>query len=345
MDLEVYSNLNSVEDKDEALILLMQQITKDETVFDNDINDIVNIFDDIYKNQYHHKYSLITGVVLELGELKDGSAEFLIGFLNDIYKEIEHSNERLKLSIGKLIDHINLELVRQRHLNEHYGDHIDLISDKINNVDNKVNSMVSDASERIVELDVNMKKSENKLKGYESQSITILGIFSGIVMVFFGGLNFAANAFQNINNISIYRLTFVICLIGFIMFNCVFILIHFVSKLTNSEIKEKCNKCTNEIAMTCYSIDENSKGTICQNYCNPVEKFKNLYPVVFYVDIFLVTCMVTVFLIWSISHKKYIDLGLVIIMGAAIHLIYSYVGDKRKRKYNKGDEIARSLVD
>lgn len=88
-------------------------------------------------------------------------------------------------------------------------------------------------SKSIVEegISENLKEFKSELKNVEREYITILGIFSGIVLAFVGSLIFSTSVLQYINSISIYRLFFVIILIGLILINALYFLFAFILKI------------------------------------------------------------------------------------------------------------------
>ena len=61
--------------------------------------------------------------------------------------------------------------------------------------------------------------------------ITILGIFSSIVITFVAGMVFSSSILNNIDKVSIYRLTFVIILIAMMLFNLLNLLLDFIAKV------------------------------------------------------------------------------------------------------------------
>mgnify|MGYP003275823203 FL=1 len=71
------------------------------------------------------------------------------------------------------------------------------------------------------------EKAANMQKDY----ITILGIFSSIVITFVAGMLFSSSILNNIDKVSIYRLTFVIILIAMMLFNLLNLLLDFIAKV------------------------------------------------------------------------------------------------------------------
>jgi len=80
-----------------------------------------------------------------------------------------------------------------------------------------------------------IKKSfEDEFKIIQREYITILGIFSSIILAFVGGITFSNSIFENFNKGSIYRLVLVICLLSFILLNTINLLTTFIKNINQS---------------------------------------------------------------------------------------------------------------
>lgn len=77
---------------------------------------------------------------------------------------------------------------------------------------------------------------QSELKGIQKEYITILGIFASVVLTFVGGLVFTSSILQNMHQVSIYRLVFVIALLGLVVFDVIMILIKFLYDINDSYI-------------------------------------------------------------------------------------------------------------
>jgi len=65
----------------------------------------------------------------------------------------------------------------------------------------------------------------------QKEYITILGIFSSIVIAFVAGLVFSSSVLNNMDKVSIYRLTFVMLGIAWMLFNLVNLLLDFLKRI------------------------------------------------------------------------------------------------------------------
>ena len=106
-------------------------------------------------------------------------------------------------------------------------DHFQLALHQIENVKDILRTGTSEVVEGI--------RKENK--GIEREYITILAIFSSIVVAFVGGLNFSNEVLRNMGSISIYRLILVVDFLGFIILNLVYMMIRLIFEMNDMEIK------------------------------------------------------------------------------------------------------------
>lgn len=118
-------------------------------------------------------------------------------------------------------------------------DHFQLALHQIENVKDILRTGTSEVVEGI--------RKENK--GIEREYITILAIFSSIVVAFVGGLNFSNEVLRNMGSISIYRLILVVDFLGFIILNLVYMMIRLIFEINDMEIKYFKIKSLNNIML------------------------------------------------------------------------------------------------
>lgn len=105
------------------------------------------------------------------------------------------------------------------------------------------------------------------------QSISILGIFSGVVVTFFGGLKITTSVFSNLSsNIGKFRIVFMTSLVGMILFNTVNLLLSFLNKISNYNNN--------------YSTDQKVKNSL-----------------LFWFNLFMISIMVLSTALWFIAKK------------------------------------------
>jgi hypothetical protein len=250
----------------DKIIKILEEITEFDKEKDNDerlneiAEDLINYYD---KNKRHH-YSAISYFILYI--LHDQDEEYLLNNLLMLkqYFERNGKNEYVE-KIEKVYDHVQLETTRKKYNEEQ--------SRKIQEY--------TDTSKK--ELENLFNEQKERLNSLYGDIITVLGIFSAIIIAFFGGINLLGSALNNIKNVSIYRLSFIILLIGLITFNIIFMLLYVISKLLKKEISPKCKS----------------------DFCNGCKKMTisciTKYPIVFGFN--LISFIFIGFIIYAYLHK------------------------------------------
>lgn len=194
-------------------------------------------------DNFRHLYFGIYDLIFRLREEEREVLMYNLTAMQEVVSKRPTESEHFKKCLKKLYDHLMLEISRIARL----GNYNDIVND------------YTDASKRFTEVKVEMQKQlffakeqmsqmNKKMDGFNSQSITVLSIFTGIVMAFFGGFTILGGAFNNINNQNNAKLFFMICLLGFVLFNTIFVFIYSASKISGKNISitcrhEKCEDC------------------------------------------------------------------------------------------------------
>lgn len=102
-------------------------------------------------------------------------------------------------------------------------DHFHLALHQIENVQNILTESVAEAKDSV----------KKEVKGVQKEYITILGIFSSVILAFVGGITFSSSVLQNIDAISIYRLLMVIDLLAIVLINSIYVLVKFIMHIND----------------------------------------------------------------------------------------------------------------
>lgn len=156
-------------------------------------------------------------------------------------KEIENkfncNFEKKNTNLLKIIENIKLELVR---INTNLSIKMKMDQfDKIMRVQSKEKS----------EFEKKINLAEQNIDKTQGQVITILSIFAGIIIAFFGGTNLLANAITEFNKSNKFMSYSLVIIIGIIMFNIIYLLLYSISKIVKIPIsigtcKSECIKCS-----------------------------------------------------------------------------------------------------
>lgn len=212
-------------------------------------DDWFRIKDNIDKELFSGRfsgYSVISDYIEELG---DDQRDIL---QSNAYKhrekclKIENGSESLD-NIEKLLEHILLEIPRASQ-NSKMKTQVSTIS--------MMNRKIREESKKFKE---EISKHEIKMEKMQGEFISILSIFSAIIIAFFGGINLLGSALTNIEKCSKYRLITIVLIVGLIMFNIIYMLLYTISRLIKRNIgsrrKERlCKKCNENLGLKCLLI-------------------------------------------------------------------------------------------
>lgn len=270
----------------------------DQRVSDNSIPEFVLELGKIYtgEKKYRHRYSDISGY---LYANQNKEPEVLQDNFEKLYKEINipgKYSEQLQESFNKLYDHVMLECIRIAQLNSSIPHGADL-DEKIETLRVEIDKTQKD-NKQIRETNVELREANEKINKDNKQirddldksilsSVTVLSIFTGIVMAFVGGFSILGSAFSNTElfETRVWLLIFLMSLVGFIFFNTVFMFIYMVAKLSGKRLSVQCKT---EQCWMCMKCEECKASKV---WC-PFHKLWKKYPYVAYVNIVLLFMIV-----------------------------------------------------
>ncbi len=147
----------------------------------------------------------------------------------DIWKRMKVEVRRqAKLEMGKAISQSVEEAAQSA--SERANSHIEKLAEEAKGNAEKA---VGEAVEKQM-LKVSAKVTET--------SVTILGIFAGIVLTVVAGLFYSSSVIENATNANFYRLMSVSALVGFVCFNLIAIMFRYISKLKGNPEKAKAEE-------------------------------------------------------------------------------------------------------
>lgn len=230
------------------------------------------------QEEYRHEYSSILGKILELNNSCNSedcqfNLQIIAQNINLIFQyACDKEDFTFMKQLVKLKDHINLEVSRITYTNQIKQDLMDakiLLGQEISTLKesaHQLTSQISSSKLMLKELDFKRKeideqlevekntletlkqehkqtlelvdKTKKKVENSQKEYITILGVFSAVVLTFTGGIVFGSSVFENIHKPGIYRLILVCILIGFVLINTIYILIQLILWISLTE-KEK----------------------------------------------------------------------------------------------------------
>ena len=135
--------------------------------------------------------------------------------------------------LTQLQDHITLEKLRIKHMaaqNKHNKESADKLSEEF---EEKIESYLDNANRSFKD------QIEETKDSLQKNYVTILGIFAAVVIAFMSATAFSSSALESMKDVSIYRLSFTMLVLGFFIFNLLCSLFMFLSKISNTNAVQK----------------------------------------------------------------------------------------------------------
>ncbi|WP_195970277.1 CvpA family protein [Clostridium thermobutyricum] len=197
----------------------------------------LNYFNRSFKDDKIIEYSYIVEKVYSLSEDKvEGLSEKI-----DILKRegLKKNKYEMCENLQKILENIKLDLARRKETksNEQKMHRFEVTLKKYEQEKEEFSKKVN--------------QSEGNIEKTQAQIITILSIFAGIIIAFFGGTSLLGHAIENFNESNKFMSYVLVIIIGLVMFNVIYLLLYSISKLVKTPISmgrcsKKCNKCQNK---------------------------------------------------------------------------------------------------
>lgn len=178
-----------------------------------------------YREGQCNLYSPTYQIIADLDE--DGSEilDYRLGKVQDYIME-HHSNYAVHFI--KLRDYIVLEASRAQ---------------TQSSLDKHVQETLQQSVSEVEKLEKLAEEYETSRKDSATQTITILSIFTGIAMAFFGGFSLLGSAFNNLDK-GIWKVAVIAALVGFVLFNTIFAFLYMAGKISGKSFAMcKCDNC------------------------------------------------------------------------------------------------------
>lgn len=189
--------------------------------------------DEYYENNPRHCYAEITDFILS----QDGGMEYAYKIKRNLLGFVENGHIESKSQIIKLLDHISLETVRHKYLCDMVNNNARQVFLELNN-ENRVTLEVqyNSLNDKYDKLYKDMEDTKEDSKGIYSQFVAVLGIFSAIIIVFFGGASVFSEIFKNLKELRWYEIGIGVSFTGIVLFDIIFMFLYILSKLINRSI-------------------------------------------------------------------------------------------------------------
>lgn len=261
------------------IILELSETVLEENAYTQYLNRLNMLYQDNFKHQYSDFFPIILKILEEGNsyniEYLSNNLDALGTYLDEHTSTGNESFKSMYVPFSKLCDHLDLQ-IRQTN----YYQSMLLQSNESNEHLKTALTDLQDANKRI---DV----ATNRANTMQTELISILSIFSAIVITLSGGFSFLGSSVTAINTAKYYESVIIIALIcGIVLFNTIFLMMYFVSKLTGRNIYAAC------ITQDC---------SMCSQKCGELKKIKKRIPYVYYFNVAAVIGIIADLIVWFLD--------------------------------------------
>ena len=190
------------------------------TAYANRLHDIYNT------DNFRHSYAILSK---KCECFFPDQRDKLVSSLCVIIEYMNQTKDDAFTSACKLLDHVELESLRLTRM-----DAVKNTEQSITKALQKTNAIKSDVSTA----NKNMNKIKDDVHDLNAQIIAVLGIFSAIIVAFFGGFSYFTSVFSNLHQLDIGTALLFSGILGFVIFNTIAILLISVSHLLNKPLEK-----------------------------------------------------------------------------------------------------------
>lgn len=254
---------NNSKDTRELLSIFSSDLYSiEEEVLKDNLRKLVIYYDKHIRHQYHIISQFVNEKMIESEDAVSYILNNIDGMLAFLTYKREECNEIIADYSGLSVDEMILNL-------EKLYDHIALEEERIKNNSMVIRSSKEEIQNNVFEtfnsIIVNFQNKVDEISNsLNANIITVVGLFSAIIFVFFGGvvsLSDAINSVCEIKNREDLTIPLIsILFIGFILFNIIFLLLYSIAKIVDKNIgtiisgREYKWYCVEEIREGCYGV-------------------------------------------------------------------------------------------
>lgn len=253
------------------------------------------VLHEIYRESYRHSYSQIFATMLYIKKAEH--LDFLALSANietfKTYIIVDPQFSDIRRSLEKLYDHISLEIARINFLtgiDEQQATFKKQI-EQDNQELNKMRTYADNMKQEIHDTAKEVKKTSKDMENLKLDVITIIGVFTAIILAFVSGMTFTSSTLTSMHNSSIYKVAFMSVICGFVVFNTIASLLYFISRITGKSIYSKCK-------------DGECISEACDKDCTFWGKTRKRLPYVFWINSACAALLVIIGFSWMIEVKN-----------------------------------------
>ena len=185
---------------------------------------------------FRHFYNEIFSIIVEIYSTDPTAIDVLGENMRILYEYcLTRDDQTVKDAVSKLFDHISLDIARIKYTNA-IDRRMAMTGDTLLSQINSANQKIEEIKNTYNDIKGNVNETSQKINHAYSEFVSILGIFSAIVLVFFGGTSVIGNIIEGMKETNIFITLIVASFSGTIVFDLLFMFIYFLANLLDRGI-------------------------------------------------------------------------------------------------------------
>lgn len=264
-------------EKQEALEEILKSLVHSVELKEEELREYTIAICEIYKHsEFRHSYASISRLLEDFApDQRDGLSYHVVqirdvvpAVLEDNGFQIEVQRE-LQKKMFKLCDHIELECIRLGRIT------------RVEFIGNQASFELASADEKLKSVEERAGELNKKVTDYHAQSISILGIFSGLVVTVSGVIQFTASGLQNLEEVSAPKIILFLVVSFFLLFNVVFMMMYCIARISGTSVASDCR---------------NRNCSDCGHCKWQLHRLRKKYPYVFWFNVLAIILCTAIFL-------------------------------------------------
>lgn len=263
---------NNNREKQEQLMSILGELVKPipQKLIPVFVFKLTNLYGE--RDSFRHSYSEFYPWIVAHASDNPDQMDALLGNLDAINSELETMAasrpsvfNNASRCVFKLYDHLTMEVTRFNQQQNSVRDQVD------------IHSKIVGFSASLENLQNKMDKEESKLSSYKLDVVAVISLFSGVIIAFFGGLNYISAAISSVALSNVWKLALICVIAGFVIFNTLVSMLYLVSRIMGRSIWTFCRKA--KISGSCEQ---------CEKNCGAFRLVARRMPLVFWINFVLI---------------------------------------------------------
>lgn len=163
--------------------------------------------------------------------------EFELEELHGVVRTLRQEQESARIQVVETREELNQIQTDVKQVTELYGTVESNLKEAKKELQ-EAQQKLEQTQNNLIDAQSDLDKTKQLIENAQREYIAILGIFSAVVLTFLGGIAFRTSVFENLHQISAYRIVLAIVLIGLVLCNVLYLLFFCIQTLVARPVQK-----------------------------------------------------------------------------------------------------------